>query len=113
MSSYLKYNLIEDKEGLEANKILHEALTFYSNIANNSERMEFMDIHLVDDSFASVFNDHLKNITQPTGNCHLVDLWADPSITDKYYHSMEKVLREMSLNVLEPRSSPANNNPST
>lgn len=90
---------MEDKEAPEAKKMLLDVLTFCSNIANNPEGMEFMDIHLVNHAFASFYNNHLKNITQLTGNCHLVDSWMD-----KYYQSMEKVLREMSLKVPEQRS---------
>ena len=71
-----------------------------------------MDIHLVNHAFASIYNDHLKNIIQLTGNWHLVDSWSYPSITDKYYQSMEKALREMSLKVPEQRYNPANNDPS-
>lgn len=90
---------MEDKEAPEAKKMLLDVLTFCSNIANNPEGMEFMDIHLVNHAFASFYNNHLKNITQLTGNCHLVDSWMD-----KYYQSMEKVLREMSLKVPEQKS---------
>ena len=66
----------------------------YSTVSNHPEGLDFMDIKLVENAFTTTYSDHLKDITQLTGNPRFIDSWMDNSIMYKYYQTLETTLRE-------------------